>query len=80
MNQDKQKAIANRMARIEGHVRKVKEMVQNGRDPSEILIQLTAVRKAVEGAEKAVFKEQLLEFSKDEQKTEAERAIDAFLR
>jgi CsoR family transcriptional regulator, copper-sensing transcriptional repressor len=40
-------AVINRLARIEGHVRKVKTMVEEGRDCSDVLIQLAAVRSAV---------------------------------
>jgi len=40
-------AIINRLARIEGHVRKVKTMVEEGRDCSDVLIQLAAVRAAI---------------------------------
>ena len=41
------RSIANRLARIEGHVRSIKTMVEEGRDCSEVLVQLAAVRAAV---------------------------------
>ena len=41
------RSIVNRLARIEGHVRSIKTMVEEGRDCSEVLIQLAAVRAAV---------------------------------
>jgi DNA-binding FrmR family transcriptional regulator len=41
------KAIVHRLARIEGHVRSIKAMVEEGRDCSEVLVQLAAVRAAV---------------------------------
>lgn len=44
----KTKAIANRLSRVEGHVRSVKGMVEEGRDCSDVLIQLAAVRSALD--------------------------------
>ena len=43
------RAVKNRLARIAGHLRAVENMVDEGRDCSEILIQLAAVRAAVNG-------------------------------
>ncbi len=42
------KQIKNRLSRIEGHVRAVKDMVLTGRDCSEILIQIAAIRSAID--------------------------------
>jgi DNA-binding FrmR family transcriptional regulator len=50
-------AIVNRLARIEGHVRKVKMMVDEGRDCSEVLIQLAAVRSAINKTAQAVLED-----------------------
>lgn len=41
------KAILNRLSRIEGHIRSVKTMVEEERDCADILIQIAAVRSAV---------------------------------
>lgn len=43
----KTKAIVNRLSRIEGHIRSIKSMVDDGRDCSEILIQVSAVKSAI---------------------------------
>jgi len=43
------KAVVNRLARAIGHLASVKTMVENGRDCSEVLIQLSAVRSAING-------------------------------
>ena len=40
------RAVINRLSRIEGHVRSIKTMVEEGRDCSDILVQI-AVRSAV---------------------------------
>jgi len=41
------KAVLNRLAKIIGHLNAVKNMVENDRECSEVLIQLAAVRSAL---------------------------------
>ena len=41
------RAVVNRLARIEGHIRSIKAMVEEGRDCADVLVQLAAVRAAV---------------------------------
>ncbi|MBN1139621.1 MAG: metal-sensing transcriptional repressor [Anaerolineae bacterium] len=41
------KAVINRLSRIEGHVRSIKAMVEEGRDCADVLVQIAAVRSAV---------------------------------
>jgi DNA-binding FrmR family transcriptional regulator len=53
------KQIVNRLARIEGHLRATKEMTASGRDCSEILLQIAAVQKALDGAAKLLLKDHL---------------------
>ena len=55
----KQKQVVNRLARIEGHVRSVKNMVSEGRDCSEVLLQIAAIRKALDSTAKVVLKDHL---------------------
>ena len=43
------KAVLNRLARAIGHLESVKRMVEDGRDCTEVLIQLAAVRSALSG-------------------------------
>ena len=43
------KALINRMARAIGHMEAVRRMMENDSDPSQILIQLAAVRSAIGG-------------------------------
>ncbi|WP_129730502.1 metal-sensing transcriptional repressor [Ectobacillus funiculus] len=49
------KQVINRLARIEGHVRAIKNMATEGRECSDILLQLAAVRKAIDSTAKVVF-------------------------
>lgn len=53
------KKVVNRLARIEGLVRSIKTMVDNDRDCSEVLIQIAAVRKALDNTAKVILKEHL---------------------
>ena len=56
---ENKKAVLNRMSRIIGHMQSVKNMVENDRDCSEILIQLSAINSAVQGVSRVVLKEHL---------------------
>ncbi|AJY74224.1 metal-sensing transcriptional repressor [Paenibacillus beijingensis] len=53
------KQIVNRLSRIEGHLRAVKEMTADGRDCAEVLLQIAAVRKALDNAAKLLLKDHL---------------------
>lgn len=53
------KAVVNRLARIEGHVRSIKEMAADQRDCSDILLQIAAVRKALDSTAKVLLKDHL---------------------
>ena len=44
------KAVINRLSRAIGHLESIKNMISDGRDCSEILIQLSAVKSAVNNA------------------------------
>ena len=82
------KNIVNRLARIEGHVRSLKLMVEEGRDCSDVLTQLAAIHQAVENTTKAFLKEHIehcvteaIHEGKEEQALqELEIAIDRFMR
>ena len=53
------RAIVNRLSRIEGHIRSVKSMVEEGRDCSDILIQIAAVRSAIDKVGRVVLEDHL---------------------
>ena len=52
-------AILNRMSRAIGHFEAVKKMYGDGADCSEVLIQLSAVKSAVNGIGREILKEHL---------------------
>lgn len=53
------KAVLNRLSRAIGHLESVKRMVECGRDCSEVLIQLAAVRSALGSTAKVILKDHL---------------------
>ncbi len=56
---ENQKAVINRLARAIGHLEKVKRMVEDGTDCSEVLIQLAAVRSALDNTGKVILKDHI---------------------
>lgn len=55
------KQIINRLSRIEGHIRGIKTMVQENRSCPEVLIQLAAIRGAVDRTARIILDEHLSE-------------------
>ena len=53
------KAVVNRLARAIGHLESVKAMVENGRDCTEVLVQLAAVRSALNSTAKVILKDHM---------------------
>ena len=53
------KAVLNRMSRAIGHMNAVKRMVEEGRDCSEVLIQLSAVRSEISNLSKVILKDHI---------------------
>ena len=53
------KAVLNRLARATGHLNSVRNMVEQGRDCSEVLIQLAAVRSAINKTCEVILKDHL---------------------
>lgn len=53
------KRVSNRLARAIGHLESVKKMVEEGRDCSEVLIQLAAVRSAINNTGKVILKDHM---------------------
>ena len=56
---ENQKAVINRLARAIGHLEKVKRMVEAGSDCSEVLVQLAAVRSALDNTGKVILKDHM---------------------
>ncbi|MBP3674348.1 MAG: metal-sensing transcriptional repressor [Oscillospiraceae bacterium] len=56
---ENQKAVVNRLARAIGHLEKVKRMVEEGQDCSEVLVQLAAVRSAIDNTGKVILQDHM---------------------
>lgn len=52
-------AVINRLARAIGHLESVKRMVEDGRDCSEVLVQLAAVRSALGSVSRIILKDHI---------------------
>lgn len=53
------KAVINRLSRAIGHLESVKNMVEDGRDCSEVLIQIAAVKSAVNNIGKIILQDHI---------------------
>ena len=53
------KAVLNRMLRAIGHMNAVKKMIEDGRDCSDVLIQLSAIRSEITGVSKVILKDHI---------------------
>ena len=53
------KAVLNRLSRAIGHLESVKRMVENGQDCAEVLIQLAAVKSAINNTGKLILKDHI---------------------
>ena len=73
------KAVLNRLSRAIGHLESVKRMVENGRDCTEVLVQLAAVRSALNGTAKVILKDHLEHCIVDAMECRDKEAIDKFM-
>lgn len=81
------KAVVNRLARAIGHLESIKRMVEDGRDCSEVLIQLSAVKSALNNTGKIILQDHIehcivdaIESGDHEALEELNKAIDQFIK
>lgn len=81
------KAVLNRLSRAIGHMESIRRMVENGRDCSEVLIQLSAVKSAINNTGKIILQDHIehcivdaVENGDKEAIKELEKAIDRFMK
>ena len=81
------KAVLNRLSRAIGHLESIKRMVEDGRDCSEVLIQLSAVKSAINNTGKIILQDHIehcivdaVEHGDKDAIKELERAIDRFMK
>ena len=70
------KAVLNRMARAIGHMNAVKKMIEDGRDCTDVLIQLSAIRAEITAVSKVILKDHVDHCIVDAVKENDEEAID----
>ena len=81
------KAVLNRLSRAIGHLESIKRMIEDGRDCSEVLVQLSAVDSAIKGVSRIILKDHLehciVDAVRDNDQQALEqlnRAIDRFIK
>ena len=81
------KAIVNRLSKVIVHIKSIRTMVETDRDCSEVLIQLSAVKSAVNNAGKEILKTyitQSVKESVDKEDRESihklNKSIDSFMK
>lgn len=81
------KLVINRLSRSIGHLESVKKMVEEGRDCSEVLIQIAAVKSAVNNIGKIILQDHInncvvnaVETGDKEVIEELNRAIEQFIK
>ena len=81
------KAVLNRISRAIGHLERVRQMVEDGKDCTEVLIQLAAVRSALTNTGKVILKDHIdhcivdaVEAGNLQAIADLERAIDQFMK
>lgn len=80
-------AVLNRLSRAIGHLQKVKRMVEDGHDCSEVLIQIAAVRAAVNNVGKIILQDHIshcvvdaIETGDQQVLDDLNKAIDQFIK
>ena len=78
------KAVLNRLSRAIGHLESVKRMIEDGRDCTEVLVQIAAVRSALSSTAKVILKDHLEHCISDDQSAAEQlqalnEAIDKFM-
>lgn len=81
------KQIIDRLSRVIGHMEGVKKMVEDGRDCGEVLIQIAAVKSAINSIGKLILKDHInhcvvnaIEAGDTEVLRELSEAIDKFVK
>ncbi|MGN0163953.1 MAG: metal-sensing transcriptional repressor [Candidatus Ornithomonoglobus sp.] len=74
------KAVLNRLAKITGHINSVKRMIEDGRDCSDVLIQLSAVDASIKSLSRLILKDHISTCIVDAVKNDDNKAIDELNR
>lgn len=75
-NHENTQAVINRLSRAIGHLEAVKKMVEEGRDCSEVLIQIAAVKSAVNNIGKIILEDHINHCVVDAVETGDKKVLD----
>lgn len=75
---ENKKAVVNRLSRLIGHLEAIKRMIEDDRDCSEVLIQLSAVKAAVNNVGKVILKDHMEHCIVEAVETGDEQALEDF--
>ena len=70
------KAVVNRLSRAIGHLESVKRMVEDGRDCSEVLVQIAAVRSAINNIGKVILQDHIQHCLVEAVENDDEQSLD----
>lgn len=70
------RAVLNRMSRAIGHMESIKTMIKDGRDCSEVLIQIAAVRSAINNIGKIILEDHIRHCVVDALETGDQKVLD----
>lgn len=70
------RAVLNRMSRAIGHMESIKTMIEDGRDCSEVLIQIAAVRSAINNIGKIILEDHIRHCVVDALETGDQKVLD----
>ena len=70
------KAVVNRLSRAIGHLESVKRMVEDGRDCSEVLVQIAAVRSAINNIGKVILQDHIQHCLVEAVENDDEKSLD----
>ncbi len=83
MDDKQKKAVLNRISRAIGHMEFVKRMVEDDRDPSDVLVQMSAVKSAINSTGIMMIEDQVdeeLEHGDSEQVRNLLKAMEKYCR
>lgn len=70
------RAVINRISRVTGHMEAVKKMVEEGRDCSDVLIQLSAIRSAINSIGRIILQDHIDHCVVDAAKSGDKKVLD----
>ena len=80
---EKDRKVVNRISKLTGHLESIKSMIEREEDSYAILVQLSAVKSAVNSTEKEILKnylDQCIESGDEKSIEDMKKTIDSFIK